>query len=152
MAIIRFADRPSSRGPWTEFERLRQELDKWTRAFTPEETGYSSASVYPALNVTEDANNIYVDAEIPGAKAADPEIFIEGDTLTIKGERKRPAVGEKTSYHRREIDYGRYNRAITLPTKINPEKIAAKAANGILFITLPKAEEAKPKKIAVSVE
>lgn len=152
MAIIRFADRPFYRTPWTEFERMRRELERWDRAFRSEEADYTGPTVYPPLNVTEDDDNIYVDAEIPGAKSTDPEIFIEGDTLTIKGERKKSPTGEKISYHRQEIEYGRYSRSITLPTKINTDKITAKTANGILTVTLPKAEEVKPKKISVKVE
>jgi len=109
------------------------------------------ANVYPALLISEDEDAIHVEAEVAGVRPEDVEISIEGETLTIKGERKTPTLEEKVSYHRREVEYGTFNRAVTLPTRINVDKISARSADGILFITLPKAEEVKPKKISVAV-
>ncbi len=152
MALIRFLDKPFYRNPWSQLERMRQEMDRLNRNSNNDFATYPSSSAYPAMNITEDANNVYVRAEIPGLPANEPELFVEGDTLTIKGERKPGAVDEKGSYHRREIEYGRFSRAITLPTQINTEKVKAASKNGILTVTLPKAEEVKPKKIAVEIK
>ncbi len=130
---------------------MQQELAKWNNIFAGDTSEYAGATVYPPLNISEDENNIYVKAEIPGVTPNQPELFIEGDTLTIKGERQPPPSDSKISYHRREIEHGHYNRSINLPTKINTDSVSAKTADGILTITLPKPEEVKPKKIAVKI-
>lgn len=149
MAIIRFGDRPFFRNPWIEFERMRREMDQLARGIVNEEWGGEPPNVYPALVVSETKDDLVVEAEIPGVAPEDLEISVEGDTLTIKGERRPLVVEEKISYHRQEIEYGRFNRAISLPTRINSENVTAKTADGILRITLPKVEEVKPKTIRV---
>jgi HSP20 family protein len=83
--------------------------------------------------------------------ASEVEISIEGDTLAIRGERKTCPPDEKRSYHRRELECGRFSRAITLPTKVRVDKIEAKAANGIVTITLPKTETVTPRQIKVNI-
>jgi len=150
MAIIRFGGRPYFRQNWTDFERMRQEMDELFNAFSGGYPAEAGATVYPALNISEDTNNIYVRAEIPGVASADLDISVEGDTLAIKGERKACQVDEKVSFHRREIQCGRFSRAVTLPSRVDAGKVGAKAANGILTITLPKAEESKPRQIKVT--
>ncbi|MEW6426758.1 MAG: Hsp20/alpha crystallin family protein [Thermodesulfobacteriota bacterium] len=149
MAIIRFGDRPFFRNPWIEFERMRREMDQLTRGIAHEGWGGEAPNVYPALVVSETKDAIHVEAQIPGVAPEDLEISVEGETLTIKGERRAVTVGEKVSYHRREIEYGRFNRAINLPTRISAEKVTAKAADGILSIVLPKVEEVKPRTVKV---
>lgn len=151
MAIVRFGDRPYYRNPWAEFEKMRREMDLFSKRVLGGGPKAEHANVYPALLISEDANAIYVEAEVAGVRPEDAEIFIEGETLTIKGERKAPAQEEKVSYHRREVEYGTFNRAVTLPTRIDVDKISARSEDGILYITLPKAEEVKPKKITVAV-
>lgn len=151
MAIIRFSDRPFFRNPWTDFERMRSDFDSLFHRMSGEFPGRGEATVYPALNISEDAQTIYVRAEIPGVKATDLDLSVEGDTLTISGERKTCAMADaKTSYHRREIDCGRFSRALTLPTRVNPDEINARCLNGILTVALPKAEDVKPRKIAIT--
>lgn len=149
MAIIRFVDRPFFRNPWADLERMRRDMDALFKDFSADAGGYGGATVYPALNISEDAGNIYVRAEIPGVGAADLDISVENQTLTLKGERKACTAAERASYHRREIECGRFNRAISLPTRVEVEKVTAKSTNGILTITLPKAGEVKPRQIAV---
>jgi HSP20 family protein len=149
MAIVRFADQKLFRNPWADFERMRRELDALFQGGGPEASG--RGAVFPALNVSEGPAHLYVRAEIPGVAASEVEISIEGDTLTIRGERQTCKAEEKCSYHRREIECGRFSRAITLPTKVQVDKVEAKAADGIITITLPKAEAVKPKQIKVNV-
>lgn len=150
MAIIQFTDRPIFRNPWAEFEKMRREMDMLARGMAGVPAG-EAATVYPALAVSEDESTVYVRAEVAGVKPADVSVAVEGDTLTIKGERKPFATEEKVSYHRREIEYGRFSRAITLPTRVNAEAVAATLKDGILAISLPKAEEVKPRQIKVAV-
>ncbi|HSR36757.1 MAG TPA: Hsp20/alpha crystallin family protein [Desulfurivibrionaceae bacterium] len=152
MAIIRLTDRPFFRNPWTDFERMRREFDTLFQGLAGEYAGRPAGTVYPALNISEDANVLYVRAEIPGVKATDLDISVEGDTLTISGERATCPKDQKLSYHRREIECGRFSRAITLPTKVNPDQVRAGFVNGVLTITLPKAEAVKPRKIEIKTQ
>ncbi|MFA6283320.1 MAG: Hsp20/alpha crystallin family protein [Desulfurivibrionaceae bacterium] len=149
MAIVRFADQKLFRNPWADFERMRRELDALFQGTGPDSSG--RATVFPALNISENSGNLYVRAEIPGVPAGEVEISIEGDTLTIRGERKTCTTDEKCSYHRRELECGRFSRAITLPAKVQVDRIEAKAADGIITIILPKAEAVKPRQIKVNV-
>ena len=151
MAIIRFGDRPFFRTPLAGFEKMRRDLDSLFQGVSPEYGGRAGATVFPALNISEDSNNISVRGEIPGVPANSLDISIEGDTLTLKGERETCPVDDKLSYHRRELEFGHFSRAVILPTKVQVDKVQAKAVDGIVTITLPKAEDVKPKKIKVSV-
>lgn len=108
-----------------------------------------AAGVFPLINVTEDKDNYYVRAELPGLKADDLELSVTGETLSISGERKIPAEDEKAQYHRRERDAGRFSRIVSLPAQLNTGKVEASCTDGVLAVTLPKAEEAKPRQIAV---
>jgi len=153
MTFIRFLDRPLHRNPWPELDRMRREMESWSRAFG---SGAPAANVlettvYPPLNVSEDGDNIYVRAELPGIPATELEIYVEGETLTIKGQRQPRTARDKVSHHRREIARGAFNRAMALPAKVQADRITARAANGIVTITLPKAEETKPRQIKVTV-
>jgi len=152
MAIIRFSDRPLFRNPWVDFERMRREFDTLFQGLAGEYPGRPGTTVFPALNISEDANHLFVRAEIPGVKAADLDLSVEGDTLTISGERTTCPVDQKLSYHRREIECGRFSRAVTLPTRVNPDQVGAGFVNGVLTITLPKAEAVKPRKIAIKTQ
>lgn len=150
MAFIRFGERPELRNPWAEFERIRQGLDKLSHGYFARETPFGGATVFPALNVFEERENLTVKAELPGVEAGDLTISLEGDTLTIQGKRETKHNGEKLSYHRREIEAGNFSRAINLPVKVNPETVTARLSNGILTITLEKAAEVKPRQVTVT--
>lgn len=147
MAIIRFTDQPLFKNPWEEFDQLRKRMDLILRG--SEARGYAPANVFPSLNISEDENNLFVRAELPGVDSEDLDITIEEDTLVLKGERRAENVGEEASFHRREIQRGKFSRAIALPTRIKRDAVEAKMENGLLMITLPKAEEVKPRQISV---
>jgi len=106
---------------------------------------------YPPVNVWEDEENVYVEAELPGMKLEHLELFVrEGNELTVKGE--RPAVEEKGTWHRRERGIGKFERVIELPFPVQPEKVVARFEQGVLHVTLPKSEAVKPRRIAVKAE
>ncbi|NOQ46889.1 MAG: Hsp20 family protein, partial [Desulfobulbaceae bacterium] len=149
MALIQFTERPHFRNPWTEFERIRQGLDELSRGIDEGGKPTNQATVYPALNVAEDADHLIIRAELHAVKAEDLEITHEGETLPLQGKRKA-RDDAKLSYHRREIKHGSFSRAITLPTKVDSEHMTAKLTNGILTLTLGKASEVKPRKITVT--
>lgn len=104
----------------------------------------------PALNVIEDGDTIVVEAEVPGLKAGDVEVSFENGELTLKGEKKFEAK-ENAPLRRRERVYGAFSRTLTLPWEIAADKISAELKDGVLTVAMPKAEAAKPRKVAVKV-
>ena len=111
--------------------------------------GEPAAGVFPLMNITEDKSNYYVRAELPGIKADELEMSVTGDTLSVSGERKLPVEDERAQYHRSEREAGRFSRIVTLPGQLNTGKVEARCTDGVLTVTLPKAEAAKPKQITV---
>jgi HSP20 family protein len=106
------------------------------------------ASGFPSLNVWEDGDFIFAEAEVPGLKAEDLDISVIGNQLTVKG-RRAPLAVDGGTYHRRERNVGEFVRTVSLPTEIDPDKVEASLADGVLKISLPKAETAKPRKVTV---
>jgi len=107
------------------------------------------AGVFPLINLTEDKNAYYVRAELPGVAAGDLDIQATSNSLSISGERKLPAENKDARWHRREREAGKFSRMVALPSEIDPNKVDAGLVNGILTVTVPKAEVAKPRQIAV---
>lgn len=140
------------RDPFAEMDRLRREMDSIYSAFTEGRGIAPAAGVFPALNMSEDDHNLYVRAELPGVAPENIDITTKQNNLIIKGERKIATEGEKVSYHRKERDAGNFRRIISLPTRVDSEKVTASCKNGVLTVTLPKAEEAKPRQISVKSE
>ena len=121
--------------PWGEMARATQTLNAWT----------------PALDVSEDKDKFTVRAEIPGMKREEIAVTIHDGLLSITGERKAEEKAEGEAVHRQERFYGKFERTITLPTHVAADKVKAQYKDGVLTISLPKTEEAKPKQIDVSV-
>lgn len=103
------------------------------------------------LDLYQTDNDVVVEASIPGIDPEDINISVAGEVLTIKGEVKQEKETKEADYHIKERRYGSFSRSITLPTQIVAEKAAADFKNGILKLTLPKAEDVKPKTITVKV-
>ena len=103
----------------------------------------------PAVDVYQDKEQFTVYAELPGLKKEEIEISLNGDTLTIRGERKHEANGDQG--FRTDRYFGKFQRSLTLPVSVNSEKVNATYKDGILKVVLPKAEEAKPRQIPVSL-
>ncbi len=141
------------RTAFEELERIRQQMDKLfgdlAEGAIKEPT--LSAGVFPLVNLSENNDNYYVRAELPGVKAEDLDISVTANSLIISGERKIPEE-ENVNYHRREREAGRFSRVISLPGQIEPEKVEAKCKNGILTIILPKAETSKTRQVAIKTE
>jgi len=134
------------RSPWDELHRMRQQLEQM---FDEGPGQRASAGVFPLINLTEDKNNYYVRAELPGVKAEELDIQATANNIAISGERKIAAEGESARYHRREREAGSFSRMIGLPGDINSDKVDAKLENGILTVVISKAEAAKPKQITI---
>ncbi len=135
------------RSPWEELHRMRHQLDQM---FDDSPQQRVSAGVFPLINLSQDKDNYYVRAELPGVKGEELDIQVTGKNLAISGERKIAAEEESAKYHRREREAGTFSRMIGLPGEINSDKMEAKLENGILNIVVSKAEIAKPKQISVS--
>lgn len=105
----------------------------------------------PAANVYQDKDNVIVQMDVPGMKADDIDITVENDVLTVSGQRKDEKEVKKEDYYRKEASYGSFSRSMILPMSVKGNEAQADFKDGVLKITLPKAEEVKPKKIAVKV-
>lgn len=133
-----------------EIARLQNEMNTLFERFFGRSFPFIKSTNYPAVNIYHDNENLYITAELPGVKIEDLDITLEEDTLTLKGEKKSLAI-EGATYYKKEREEGTFSRVISLPIKIEPEKATASLKNGILTVTIPKAEEAKPKKIEIKV-
>ncbi len=113
----------------------------------------TSLSVWtPAVDITEQEDAYRVNVELPGVDKNDVSITLESNILTIRGTKKQEKEEKGKEYHRVERSYGSFHRSFTLPTSVQADKIDAVFKDGILNVTLPKAEEAKPKQIEVKVK
>ena len=134
---------------WSEMGRLYDEMNRLFDRYGHADPRRRPAPGYPALDLTQDENNLYVEAELPGMELSDLEILVTGnDQLSIKGTRQQPD-GEAGVWHRRERMAAEFTRMITLPQPVDPDKVEASLKAGVLTIKLPKREEARPKKITV---
>ncbi len=107
---------------------------------------------YPKINLRDDAENVYVEALLPGVEPDKIDMNVLGNTLTLSGERQAMVEGEEgRTWHRHERGTGKFMRTIELPVEIVADQVKAECRNGLLRVTLPKAAEAKPKKISVKV-
>jgi len=148
MFLRRIPSLPTWSSGLRELDEARRDMERLFDSLTGY-TGLRSAGVFPAINVSEEADSYHVRAELPGIKTDDLEITMENDTLTISGERK-PANGDETaSYHRREREWGAFRRSFSLPGRVDANGVEARYANGILTVTLPKSADTRPKQIAV---
>ena len=135
---------------WNQMRQFQGEMnrlfDRWTGP------GPAGGAGFPALNVWEEGEHVLVEAEVPGLDLKDLEIYVTGgNQLTLKGERKPPAV-EKGVWHRQERQFGKLSRSLTLPFPVDPEKVDARLEDGVLLLRLAKHESARPRKIPVKAQ
>jgi HSP20 family protein len=144
MAIVRWSPFRDLMGIQQEVNRLFDDLI--TRRT---ETGAEGAVWVPAVDVSESADAIRVKVEAPGVAKDDFKISVQNNVLTIRGEKKMEKETTEENYHRVERVYGSFFRAVELPSAVQTDKVNANYKDGVLTISLPKSEEAKPKEIAV---
>lgn len=138
--------------PMATLEEMRREMDRLFSGVARGVNGLSHrARRYPALNVWETGDALIVEAEVPGLTMQDLEVEVVGAELCIRGTRKS-TEGEDVAFHRQERGFGEFARSITLPTEVNTDKVEAVLKDGVLTISLPKAETAKARKITVKSE
>ena len=139
--------------PVREMMTLREAMDRlfddaFTRPLSLRDGGWST----PAVDMYQTDNDVVIKAALPGFQADDVQINVTGDLLTIRGELKHEEEQNEKSWHIREQRWGSFERSVPLPTAVVSDKAQADFANGILTITLPKAEEVKPKTITVKAK
>lgn len=129
-------------------------IDRWFDNFLNSDLRLSDdiSTVQPVVNVEETENEYLISAELPGMDKKDINISIEDNVLSISGEKKSESKTDEKNYHRFERSYGKFYRSFELPHVVDRENIDASYKNGVLNISLPKAEEAKPKQIEVKVK
>jgi HSP20 family protein len=130
-----------------DFNRLFRE------AFSPVfgEGELSTRTWAPPVDIYENGESLVLKAELPGVNPDDVEIRVEDNTLYLKGERKFEKEVKEQNYHRVERSYGTFTRTFSLPNSIDADKVAASYKDGVLTLTMPKKEEAKPKTIKINV-
>lgn len=131
---------------WEDLNRLETELSHFLNDRRIKATRMQDL---PAVNVWVGEDNIMVSTEIPGVEVEDVDITVVGETLTIQGERKPLVIADNAKFHRQERGYGKFSRTIQLPFPVQSDKVNASLDKGVLEITLPRAEEDKPRKISV---
>jgi HSP20 family protein len=141
-----------------ELARLHKDMDDLVSSFFGgRPTLFSEREIWPALSriewpaidINEDENAITVKAEVPGCKAEDVDISVQGNTLTISGEKKHEEEKKEKGYYYAERSYGSFRRDLTLPAEVDSTKINAACKDGVLTINLPKSEKAKAVKVKV---
>jgi len=145
----------ANRDVFSELDNLRREIAAAFRGYglgDPLTASFLSPLAprrFPLVNFSEDEGHIYIDALVPGVAPGEIDLSVLRSTLTISGERK-PFIEEKGQIvHRSELGSGRFSRTLELPVDINPDKISAECQDGIMRVTLAKAEHVKPKKIVI---
>lgn len=145
-------------GLFRDLSHLHRELDQFFsrpdfQGFAPfQNFGLLEGDWSPRVNVHEDKENIHVVAELPGMKKESMDLFVQGDTLILKGERRQELDEKKGNYHRVERVYGQFHRAIGLPSSVDPARVKASYKNGVLEVVLPKKEETQTRPITVEVK
>ena len=139
--------------PMREMMTLREAMDRlfddaFTRPINLRDGGWSA----PAVDLYQTQDEVVVKAALPGFKADEVQINVTGDVLTLRGDLKREEEKKDKAWHLREHRWGSFERSIALPTEVRADQANADFENGILTITLPKAEEVKPKTISVKAK
>jgi len=147
MAIVRWE-------PFRDLVTAQRDFDRLFRdAFSSQfgETELSTRSWAPPVDIYETEEAIVLKAELPGVDPKDVEVRVEDNTLYLKGERKFEKEVKEQNYHRVERSYGSFARSFSLPNSISTDKVKAEFKDGLLTLTMPKREEAKPKTIKIDV-
>ena len=132
----------------SSFYNVPRDLDKFFDELWKPSMISQRRQAYPPINISEDTSNIYVYSEMPGVQISDVDITLSDGSLVIKGSRKQ----DTGNYYRQERPAGLFQRVVNLNVPVDADKVKAKMKNGILEIIVPKAEEAKPKKVSIDAQ
>ncbi len=136
-----------------EIVNMQREIDRMFSRFNGGTTADKALEGWsPAVDIIEDDHQFIVRADLPGLTKEDVKITVENNQLTIRGEKREEEEKEGKNYHRIERSYGSFYRSFTLPTSALSSKIEAEYKDGVLTLSIPKAEEAKPRSIEVKIK
>ena len=139
--------------PFGVLSSLQKDINRLFEDFWPiHRENLEEGALSPALDVSEDENNIYVVADLPGVEEKDVKLNFQNGILTLFGEKQEEKETRGKNFHRVERSYGSFSRSISLPGEVDAEKATAGYKNGVLRVALPKKEEAKPKEITIKVD
>ena len=138
--------------PVREMMTLREALDQLFNDAITRPVGMKGGSVVPAIDLYQNNDEVVVKAVLPGLKADDVQISVTADVLTLRGEFKQENEHKDATYHLREQRYGSFERSVMLPSEVQSDKAKADFENGVLTITLPKAESVKPRTISIKAK
>jgi HSP20 family protein len=134
---------------WDPFRDLQREMGRLFESLEPFHA-WRLERQFPALNLCDAGDRYVLTAQLPGVTPGDVDLSITGETLTMRGERKRPEGVPDESYRRQERPFGRWSRTVTLPDRVDSAQVSASFAHGILTVSIPKAEGARPRQISVT--
>jgi HSP20 family protein len=133
--------------PFAEFAGVSRALDG--AFWGAPHGGTRRVDLTPAIDLSETDSEVVIKASLPGVKPEDVEITVNDGVLTVKGEKKSDDKTETENFYRREIRYGSFSRSVPLPSRVNHEQADAEFKDGVLTVTLPKAEDVRPKQIKI---
>ena len=156
MALVRFRPFSSAVDPFRDLSDIQSEMNRLFDGFfgRPSQVGQVGGMERvwaPAVDMYETKDELVITAELPGLTEKDIHLSITGDMLTIRGERRWDQEVKQENYYRGERWFGKFERALPLPIPVQAEKVKASYRDGVLTVTLPKAEEIKPKEIKIDV-
>jgi HSP20 family protein len=138
---------------WNQLQQMQSEMNRVFQRWGEGGLRGLGAVAFPPVNIWEDGDTIHVQAELPGMRLEDLEIYVTGtNQLTLKGERKPAAPAKNAVQHRQERGFGSFVRVLSLPFAVDANQVEARLENGVLLVKLPKHESAKPRKIVVKAE
>ena len=133
--------------PFGSVRSLQRQMNRFFEGFGAEER-----EAFPSVNLWSNADEVIVQAEVPGVEPNQVEVTVQGDQLTLQGERKASEPSANVVCHRAERGFGRFVRTFRLPFEVDNARASARCANGVLTLTLPRTETSKPRKIAIAAE
>ncbi|NMG10134.1 Hsp20/alpha crystallin family protein [Brasilonema sp. UFV-L1] len=153
MALMRF-DPFRNMDPFREFSQIQRDMNRlFDQMINPGESGseFSQSSFMPAAKIHETADDIKLRIEVAGIEPKDLDVKVTAEAVAISGERKSETKQEDKGMRRSEFHYGRFQRVIPLPTRIQNDKVQAEFKNGVLCLTMPKAEEEKNRVVTINL-
>jgi HSP20 family protein len=137
----------------SEFVTMQKEIDRMFDRFRGGRIADAAAGdLWPSIDIVENDNDFVVNVELPGVRKEDVKITVNEGVLTVRGEKRQEGEMKEERYRRVERSFGTFERSFTLPTTVQSDRIGAGFSNGVLTITIPKAEQAKSREIEVKVQ
>jgi HSP20 family protein len=134
---------------WDPLREIQREVGRFLETLEPLQ-GFRLPRPFPAINLYDATDRYVLTAELPGMVPGELDLSISGETIVLRGERRRPEAVSDENYRRQERQFGRWSRSLTLPQRVDGTNVAATMTAGVLTVVLPKAEDARPHQIPVA--